>query len=540
MTSIIFPLFSSLQLTVLSITVILNTILAVLVLWNGYKSSTNHLFGTLSLVISIWLVVLYLALDPSFSWGFLWWARLSIFLATPMNLSLYLLADTIPHPQVQIKKRNFWILTFVTAVIMVLNLTPYAFKYVVNQSGGPEVVPGIGFAPFAIFSLYLTILTAYTLIKRLLSAPEEEKKTIRLVVVGIFLMLALLFATVLLPVIFFQNHSFVFLTPVYALIFLGTTAYAIVKHHLFNLKVIATEAFTVILWIIFLARLLSASSFAGALLDGTVLGASLVFGVLLIFSVRKEVKQREEMEKLTVQLKSANEQLLDLSRFKNQLLSLASHQIRSPLAAIKGFSSILMGGLYGPVNDKIKETLGKIKAAADDLISLVNTLLDLRKAEEGKMNYQFGKVSLTKLAQEVVSLMQPGAVNKKLKFDFVPAPTESFVNADGEKLKQVIQNLVDNAIKYTPEGWVKVEILEQDGQVMLKVSDSGLGMPKDLLPYLFEEFVRDERITKEIRGTGLGLYIARKIIEAHNGKISADSAGENQGSTFTISLPKAV
>jgi len=138
---------------------------------------------------------------------------------------------------------------------------------------------------------------------------------------------------------------------------------------------------------------------------------------------------------------------------------------------------------------------------------------------------------------EVVELMKPLAEAKQLQFSFVSPEKEIAVNADAQKLKQVVQNLTDNAIKYTPSGFVRVELKEEGGMAVVFVSDSGLGVSATLIPYLFEEFVRDERVKKEIRGTGLGLYIARKITEAHGGKLTAESAGEGKGSMFGMTVP---
>jgi signal transduction histidine kinase len=263
----------------------------------------------------------------------------------------------------------------------------------------------------------------------------------------------------------------------------------------------------------------------------------LIFSIFLITSVWREEEQRQELERLNGQLDDKNQQLDQLSHFKSELLSLASHQIRSPLAAIKGFVTLIIGGSYGEVSDKTKEALGKVQHSADELIGLINTLLDVRKVEEGKMEYVFARTDLNKMVGSVVDLLRPLAETKKLEFTYVSSGKEVFVNADAEKLKQVIQNLTDNSIKYTPAGFVHVELKEENGAAIVSVADSGLGVSATLIPFLFEEFVRDARVKKEIRGTGLGLYIARKISEAHGGKISATSGGEGKGSTFSVSIP---
>jgi len=249
----------------------------------------------------------------------------------------------------------------------------------------------------------------------------------------------------------------------------------------------------------------------------------LVFSVFLIQSVHREVEQRE--------------QLAELGRFKSELLSLASHQIRSPLAAMKGFITLIMDGSYGEVSDKIKETLGKVKGSADELIDLINVLLDVRKVEEGRMEYQFEKLDLTPLVAETVAALMPLAQAKNLTLTSDIGTAQVLVNIDRIKFKQVIQNLIDNAIKYTPSGFVKVVLRTDTVHAFIVVSDSGLGIPASLLPVLFEEFIRDERVKKEIRGTGLGLYIARNIAQAHGGTLVAESPGEGKGSTFTVTIP---
>jgi signal transduction histidine kinase len=263
----------------------------------------------------------------------------------------------------------------------------------------------------------------------------------------------------------------------------------------------------------------------------------LIFGILLVQSVIREVDQRQELQRLNEKIEADNKQLAELGRFKSELLSLASHQIRSPLGAMKGFITLITGGAYGPVGDKVKETLVKVQASADELINLINTLLDVRKVEEGKMEYQFEKVDLTQLVSSTIDSVMPLAQAKSLALTGDLEKSSVFVNIDKEKFKQVIQNLIDNAIKYTPSGFVKVTLRQDPTTATIEVSDSGLGIPATLIPYLFEEFIRDERVKKEIRGTGLGLYIARKIAEAHGGKLSAESPGEGKGSTFKVVLP---
>ena len=200
----------------------------------------------------------------------------------------------------------------------------------------------------------------------------------------------------------------------------------------------------------------------------------LAFSILLIKSVLKEVEQREELAKINIELRKAKVELEKLSRFKTQMLSFASHQIKAPLATIKGFASILMEGLYGEVNEKVKVTIGKMKASADELIDLINTLLDMRKVEEGRMEYKFEPVMIKKLIADTVEQLQVQAKEKHLELTF-ETEVDPEVTADPQKLKQVIQNLTENSIKYTPEGFVRVKLIADPSTSSTSSPQAGSG-----------------------------------------------------------------
>ena len=241
------------------------------------------------------------------------------------------------------------------------------------------------------------------------------------------------------------------------------------------------------------------------------------------------------------ELKEANEKLKELDRLKSEFLSFASHQVKSPMGVIKGFAEIIRDGTYGEVPEKVKETANKIFVSADKLVDLVNNLLDMRKIEEGKMNYAFEEADLVKMTNEVVDELRSSAEGKGLSLTIDSKLKEAIVKVDPQKFRQVILNFVDNAIKYTEKGWVKVSIYgdgRQRGNVILRVSDSGYGISSDLLPNLFKQFSRDAKVAKTIRGTGLGLFIAKQIIKDHSGEIWVESEGEGKGSAFYILMKR--
>jgi signal transduction histidine kinase len=247
---------------------------------------------------------------------------------------------------------------------------------------------------------------------------------------------------------------------------------------------------------------------------------------------------KEGLERSKEELQKKVAELEELNRSKNSLLSFAAHQMKAPLGVVKGYATLLGEGQYGAVSEKQKEILRKMEIAIDGLVELIANVIDLKKIEEGKMEYEFSRTDLVGLAKDVAEGLEPLAENKKLKVLFTATARDIFVQADPRELKHVVQNLLDNAIKYTSEGSIKVEVRGVGKDVVFSVTDSGMGIPAGVKPLLFGEFIRDERVGIEIKGSGIGLHIAKSIVEAHGGKIWCESKGEGRGSTFLFSLPR--
>ncbi len=243
-------------------------------------------------------------------------------------------------------------------------------------------------------------------------------------------------------------------------------------------------------------------------------------------------------KKLAEELAETKQKLEDANHFGIQLVAIASHEMKTPLAIIKGYAALLREGLCGMVDGRAKETLKKIEVAVDELIETISNIADLRRVEEGKMEYEFSRTDLVGLAKDAVGGLLPLADAKKVDLTFSASAKDIFVNADPRELKHAIRNLVDNAIKYTPEGFVGVRVEEKGGDAVFLVKDSGIGFASGVNPLDFKEYVRDKRVKNEVMGSGIGLHIVKSIIEAHNGKMGADSPGEGKGSVFSFSLPK--
>lgn len=238
------------------------------------------------------------------------------------------------------------------------------------------------------------------------------------------------------------------------------------------------------------------------------------------------------------QIRAANEKLRELDRQKTEFVSIASHQLRSPLTAIKGYSSMILENSYGELSEKLRQPVQNIFDASQRLVTIIEDFLNVTRIELGKMKYDFVALNWRDLAEKVVSELRPTIEKKGLAIDFSAGEGNYMVNADMGKLSQIISNIIDNAVKYTPAGAIHVSMEQSGPTVRLIIRDTGVGIPAETLPKLFEKFVRADDAGKvNYSGTGLGLYVAKQMVEAHKGKIWAESAGSGKGSSFFVELP---
>lgn len=253
------------------------------------------------------------------------------------------------------------------------------------------------------------------------------------------------------------------------------------------------------------------------------------------------IKLEHEVYIATRDLRKANAKLKKLDQAKSEFISIASHQLRTPLTVIKGYISMMLEGNFGPLSKKVKDPMEKVFLSNERLINLVEGLLGVSRIESGRMQFEFKKEYLENVVVSVVDELNENAVKKNLMLLY-DAPKKALpeVNIDQEKIRQVILNLIDNGIKYTKEGVIKVTLEEIGKKVRFCVFDSGVGIREEDFHNLFKKFSRGQGVSiLNTEGTGLGLYVAKEVIKAHGGKIWAESWGEGQGSKFCFEIPTA-
>lgn len=316
-------------------------------------------------------------------------------------------------------------------------------------------------------------------------------------------------------------------------------AYSIVKYQTFNVKLISAQVLVMFLTLLSGAQVLLAKSTQDRIITVVTFLLMFVLGILLIRAVRIEVERKEELEKLATELSAANTELKRLDSVKSEFISIASHQLRTPLTAIRGFLDLLLEGAYGKTEPKVKETLGKVAIANNRLMGLVENLLNISRIEAGRIQYQFNPLHIEDIVNELEDMFVLAAKEKGLAFSVKkPKHPLPLLSLDAVKIRETLSNLIDNALKYTPKGSITVSYEHDDRYVRVIVADTGMGIdPKDL-PHIFNKFERGTGAEKvNVSSTGLGLYVGSKFAEAHGGTIRAESAGKGKGSRFILQLP---
>jgi signal transduction histidine kinase len=505
----------------------------------GKKDYSSKVFSLFILAVGMWafgVSFFYIAGTVELTAIF---AKFYYTAAAAIPIFFLLFSFSFPNNAPSLKKVQLASITLLgTMALSIIFVTNFIIKDI--HIGEPKMVQLHLPTYYTFFAYFVLILiTAYLrLIRTYTKEKDAEVKTqLKILILGTIIpYIGGMVFNLVLPLF---TYDYIWVGPLFGMIVVLVVLYAVYKHKLFDTKVLTAEMFTFTLWIFIFIRALIAEDTKEKIINIGLFALTVGIGLFLIRSVRKEVSQKEKLEQLAKELEATNIHLQELDQQKSEFVSLASHQLRGPLTAIKGYASMLLDGDFGPIEGEVKDAITKVYASTNDLVVLVGDYLDVSRIEQGRMQYDFSTFDLRDLAGTVVTELRPNIEKAKLQLDFdYDSEGEFRVNADQGKIKQVVSNLIDNSVKYTPKGSIHVWIAHtRPGKVTLSISDTGVGIHPDVLPRLFEKFTRAPDASKtNIMGTGLGLYVAKKMIEAHHGRIWAESAGVGKGSSFFIEL----
>ncbi len=432
--------------------------------------------------------------------------------------------------------------------------TPHVIKNISATAQGVIDIEYGGFE-WLFFSqiLILSGLILSTLMRSLRKEKiEHERIKIKYLLVGFsfFLVMNSIF-NIIFPV-FFQKFGLYAFGDYSTIFFLGFIAYAITKKNLFGIRIVLSTLLIVLLSIVLLIDLLLfTDDILWIRIFKFIIFISFVgLGYSLIKSISKEVQRREELESLSnkivetnIQLREANQKLKKLDKAKSEFISIASHQLRTPLTAIKGYLSMIKEKTYGDLNPEVEAKMGDVLKSTDRLIHLVNDLLSVSRIESGKIELEFGSYDIAEFIRTTVDELKINAEEENLYLKLETNIESYQIQMDEVRMRQVVLNIIDNAIKYTSEGGITIrlnlqKIASGKDSIIIEISDTGEGMTQKDIKNIFNSFARGSAgDIMHTEGAGLGLYIAKKFVDMHKGNIWIKSKGKGEGTTFFIELP---
>jgi PAS domain S-box-containing protein len=266
----------------------------------------------------------------------------------------------------------------------------------------------------------------------------------------------------------------------------------------------------------------------------------ILWSCALVYDITERKQAEEQLQQSTERISLANAELARATRLKDEFMASMSHELRTPLNAILGLAEALQEEVYGSLTDRQHKSLRTIEQSGKHLLDLITDILDLSKIESGKMELQIAPISLNRLCESSLTFVKQQAQKKKINLSTKISADLETIEVDERRIRQVLINLLNNAVKFTPEGGeVSLEITtnSEEGILQITVIDTGIGIAPENLDKLFKPFMQlDSSLSRRYAGTGLGLALVRRIVELHGGSIALESE-LGKGSTFTVTLP---
>ncbi len=465
----------------------------------------------------------------------LFWVRTVFFIGTLLPVLYYFFSYSLLHERLP--------RLLVQGLIFLPNL---AFLWIAYGSsllvlpGSTSSVPilGVGRTVFAVH-FAITIIAALGLM--LLAGRKNtglDKSKLASVLVGTIIAFDSIFAVLFGAKLTSSADAF-WVGNVALMAGMFVIAISIIRSKLLvDLRMVSVEVFILLTLFVIIADIVVSQSIVDFTLRLAILIVLVFYGALTSRNMVREAHHLRELQALTDHVTAMNGRLLEADRTKTQFVSLASHQFRAPLGGMRSYLDMLYKGQFGQLNDKQQEIVQLNMGVCGQLLETIETFLNVTKIELGKLELYRSETSLPQLVQRVVEAVAPLADRKKLAIEADVPQMLPPVLCDSGKLYHVLMNLLDNAIKYSNQGAIKVVVRAEDGRISMAVKDSGVGLSKEEQQKLFKGFARGlSGIELNKDGSGLGLFIVKNIVEAHGGSVFVDSAGKGQGSTFGFWIP---
>lgn len=377
------------------------------------------------------------------------------------------------------------------------------------------------------YNLYAAILLGYffgsyfLLYKQYRNAENEQSRgQVKYILVGYTVGSFLAsFTDLILPSVFLNIFSFTWLGPVFSIILVGSIFMSMARYHLFNAKVILSEVFALsIIFLLMINVFIEGTGTGPLIVKISTLLVIVLFSYRFVKSVYQEVQTREALE---------------------TVLHFMSHEVKGALGKTRGLLSFIQDGTLGEVSPKLREMSGDLMKTVTESLDSSEDILNSSNIKRGTFTYQMAPFDFADLVTNLVNVYKPQAEHKNLLFAYNTPGTPITLMGDQKHLAHVAKNLIDNAVRYTKQGSITVTITNGEKAIQLRVADTGYGLTEEDKKTLFTEGGKGKESQKvNTESTGYGLFIVKSIVVAHGGKVWAESAGRDQGSTFIVELPK--
>jgi signal transduction histidine kinase len=426
------------------------------------------------------------------------------------------------------------LLVLPTAVTTLLGLNLTAFDANICEAWEHAQITFYPYVVEAIVLLAAISLTAYHYAK---AEKREHKKEILLAGIGVNLFLGFFFSATLAVALLvnYDISEYAYNFEIYGLfgmpILLMYLGFLIVRYHAFDLRVFGAQALVLAL----VALIGSEFAFVDSIVNQVLVAITLVLtglvGMVLVRSVRREIQQRERIEELARELEKSNKQQVTLIHF-------ITHQLKGFMSKSRNIFSMVLEGEFGQPPETMKPMLEEGLRSGTKGAQTIEEILNAANIKSGKVTYAKEPVDLKELVGGIVADLTPNAEAKGIALTFA-AEGEGFTLAgDSMQLTNAFKNLIDNALKYTPQGRVQVSLARNGDTIRLMTEDTGVGITPEDMEHLFTEGGHGKESRKvNVESTGFGLYIVKNIIDAHGGSVRAESEGAGKGSRFVVELP---
>ena len=528
--------------------------LSCVVYFNNPKSKTSKIFILMMASMFLWVNFAFLArVIDSQVYLTIFFLKIAWFVTPIFFLFLYFFTIYLIKEHHKYRFLSTAVLLCGISAAVLTGLTNLIVSDVEFLGSDIKIIYGSGMFSFLIVIFFIICSTIYPLTKRYLKISTREKIKIEYFLIGILIFyLANIIFNITLPLFFGIVHLYYF-GDYSIIILLAFTAYAITKHKLMGIKTFITQVLMIVISIILILDVfLLSNDVTAQFLKAGILITFLYFSRELVNSIKKEKEVMSELkkayrkinhytrrlEKGNRKLEETNQKFKELLEMKNEFLHITSHQLRTPLTAIRGMLSMWYEGDFKNLPEKEKKRmLKRILVSTDRLNNITNDMLDALELEGGFLKFQFKSVSIIKIIKETINTLKPNFENKNIYIKFETGLNVLNAEVEPNYIRQVFMNVIDNACKYTKNGGIDINISNSKEYVKIVIKDTGIGISKADQKKIFGKFQRGKNaINENASGSGLGLFIAKKIIDVHKGRINIESEGIGKGSAVKIFL----